>query len=101
MSHTCHAYGCNTETKPELFMCFFHWRKVPAPLKARIWANYRKGQCDDMRITKKYGDAAKEAIMAVAKLEGKPMSGDEPELKLYDLLTGTSFQQGLFDAVKR
>jgi hypothetical protein len=96
VSHHCHAYRCKTATKPELFMCAFHWRKVPAQLKARIWSNYRKGQCDDKRITKKYADAAKESIVAVAKLEGIAMTGTESELTLYDYLTETTTQLGLF-----
>lgn len=96
MSHHCHAYRCNTATKPELFMCAYHWRRVPSDLKARIWANYRPGQCDDKRITKRYADAAKESIMAVAKSEGHVMSGNEPELALYDLCTAKGPQLGLF-----
>jgi hypothetical protein len=65
-------------------------------LKARIWAHYRPGQCDDKRITKKYADAAKDSIMAVAKSEGNVLSGKEPELALYDLCTATGPQLGLF-----
>lgn len=106
MSHTCHAYQCKTETKPELFMCAHHWRRVPSVIKARIWATYRPGQCDDKRISGLYARAAKDAIMAVAKAEGHTMSGNEPELMLYDLLTVKDNRQlGLFgasqDATKR
>jgi hypothetical protein len=80
-------------------MCAYHWRRVPSALKARIWATYRPGQCDDKRISGKYANAAKEAIMAVAKTEGHAMSGNEPELMLYDLLTvNNSKQLGLFGA---
>lgn len=96
MSHTCHAYRCKRAVKPEFFMCVQHWRQVPAALKARIWATYRPGQCDDKRITQKYGDAAKASIRAVADAEGFQMTGEEPELKLYDYLTGTNKQPGLF-----
>jgi hypothetical protein len=96
MSHHCHAFRCSVACKPTLFMCAYHWRRVPSVLKARIWATYRPGQCDDKRITKKYADTAKEAIIAVAKTEGHVMSGSEPELALYDLCTAKGPQLGLF-----
>jgi hypothetical protein len=96
MNHHCHAFRCKTATKPELFMCAYHWRRVPSVLKARIWAHYRPGQCDDKRITSAYSDAAKASIMAVAKSEGHVMSGKEPELELYDLCTAKGPQLGLF-----
>jgi hypothetical protein len=96
MSHTCHAFQCNEPTKPEMFMCYRHWRRVPSAMKASIWASYRPGQCDDKRITSKYASAAKAAIMAVAKLEGYTMSGNEPELLLYDMCTAPGPQLGLF-----
>ena len=49
MAHQCHAIGCSTPTKPELFMCAKHWRMVPDVLKVAIYSTYRKGQCADKR----------------------------------------------------
>ena len=85
--HTCHAYDCNVRTKPEMFMCFRHWRKLPRHMQQSIWATYRPGQCDDWRISRAYADAAKTAIKHIAQLEGKSVAETDPKLKLYDLLT--------------
>lgn len=95
MNHTCHAFKCKREVKPELFMCAHHWRRVPAQLKARIWSNYVKGQCNNWSlVTLKYAEAAKAAIRDVAHQEQLHMRGDEPELTLYDVCTGTQRQPG-------
>lgn len=88
MSHTCHAYGCNANVKPEMFMCFGHWRRVPKDMQKRIWATYRPGQCDDKNITPAYGRAAKDAIRAVAAKEGKVVPDRDPCLLLYDACAG-------------
>jgi len=63
-------------------MCKKHWYMVPAPIRAKIWATYRHGQCDDWKISEKYAEAAEAAIRAVAKLEGRP----EPDVSMYDIL---------------
>lgn len=97
MSHACHAFQCRAVIPPQLFMCAFHWRKVPAALKSRIWANYVKGQCSNWAlVTRKYADAAQEAIRQLAQQEGYVMTGKEPELTLYDMCCGTTKQPGLF-----
>lgn len=92
MSHTCHAYQCNTEVKPEMIMCFKHWKMVPALIQRRIWATYRRGQCDDKQISEAYGKAAKEAIRAVAQKEGLVIPEDSPELLVYDMCAGQSLK---------
>lgn len=88
MSHTCHAYGCSTDVKPEMFMCQYHWRRVPQILQRRIWSLYRPGQCDDKNITREYGIAAKQAIRSVAAKAGIEVPDDAPELQLYDMCAG-------------
>lgn len=88
MSHTCHAYGCEARVKPEIFMCYPHWRRVPKDMQRRIWATYRPGQCDDKHITPEYGRAAKDAIRAVAAKEGKAIPERDPCLLLYDVCAG-------------
>lgn len=45
---------------------------VPARLKARVVATYRDGQCDDMRPSLAWHEAADAAIAAVALQEGCP-----------------------------
>jgi hypothetical protein len=68
-AHTCHATGCTVAVPPHLLMCFRHWRLVPRPLQARVYATYRRGQEIDKRPSAAYLDAAKAAIRAVAEKE--------------------------------
>lgn len=83
MPHTCHAAGCNEHVPPERFMCRRHWFMLPKILQARIWASYRRGQCDDWRITHEYAEAAKDAVKWLAFKEKK----DPTEaLRVYDML---------------
>lgn len=86
MTHTCHAIGCDTRTKPEMFMCSRHWKSLPRTLQRDIWRTYRPGQENDWQITRAYADAAQAAIRLVALGEGIKVTGDEDELKLYDRL---------------
>lgn len=88
MSHTCHAYQCNVAVKPEMMMCFRHWKMVPTLIQKKIWATYRRGQCDDKQISIDYGKAAKAAIRAVAQKEGLTVPEDAPEMLVYDMCAG-------------
>jgi hypothetical protein len=67
--HHCHARGCGVATKPEMLMCLRHWRMVPRDIQRRVWATYRPGQCDDMRPSEAWHEAADAAIRAVAEKE--------------------------------
>lgn len=87
-NHTCHAIGCKTKTKPEIFMCLKHWRMVPNNLQLMIWRYYRPGQCDDRRAFLEYCYTAKQAICEVGTLEGITVTGNEDELKPYDWIIG-------------
>lgn len=80
MAHTCHAIACEVPVPPEMLMCKPHWFRVPLILRARVWAEYRKG------ITKAYCQVAKQAVIEVALKEGRTVRGDEHELKLYDMV---------------
>ncbi len=84
MSHTCHAVDCKTNVPPEMFMCKRHWFMVPKPLRDRVWTTYRPGQCDDWNPSLGYCNAAQEAVIAVAKLEGKAEVNERDEVKLYN-----------------
>ena len=88
MSHTCHAYRCTKQIKPEMFMCFRHWRRVHRAMQAAIWKHYRVGQCDDKNITVGYAEAVKNAIKAVAHSEGLTIPDGDPCLRLYDECIG-------------
>ena len=69
MEHRCHAYGCETPCKPELFMCARHWKMVPGLLKAGIYATYRSGQCVDKRPSKAWIKNTMLALKAVKEKE--------------------------------
>jgi hypothetical protein len=79
--HHCHATGCTVPTAREMLMCRRHWFMVPKALRARVWATYRAGQCEDMTPSHDYCEAAKAAVLAVAQLERRTA-----DTRLYDLL---------------
>lgn len=68
-------------------MCKKHWFSLDVRKRRLIWATYRPEQCDDMRITRSYADAAQSAIRFVAAREGKIIPVDAPEITLYDRLS--------------
>lgn len=79
MSHHCHATACLVPVPPTMLMCRKHWFMVPTGLQRRVWATYRKGQCDDMNPSNDYCEAARAAVVVVANLEGRT-----PDVRLYD-----------------
>jgi hypothetical protein len=58
-------------------MCLRHWRMVPTHVKRAVWQHYRQGQCDDMRVTREWLEAADAAIGYVAKREGRENIANE------------------------
>lgn len=74
MSHTCHATACNAHCKPEHLMCAAHWALVTPATKRAVLTHYRPGQCNDMRPSKEWLDAANLAVGEVAQICGMPMS---------------------------
>lgn len=42
--HHCHWPDCDRKVPPAMWGCKTHWFKLPAHLRARIWATYRPGQ---------------------------------------------------------
>jgi hypothetical protein len=73
-AHLCHANGCTVKTKPEMLMCFRHWKMVPVRLQRAVWRTYRPGQCEDMSPSADWHLAADAAIGAVSVLERRPYS---------------------------
>lgn len=71
MSHRCHARGCELEVPPKLLMCRRHWYMVPAPIRHKVWREYRPGQERDKKPSAKYLVVMEEAINAVAAKEGR------------------------------
>jgi hypothetical protein len=80
MSHHCHATACKKSVPPEMLMCKRHWFMIPKPLRDRVWATYRPGQCDDWKPSAAYCEAAKAAVIAVAQQEGLA-----PDVQLYEV----------------
>ena len=72
MTHTCHAIGCKAPCRPDMLLCYPHWKAVPAKLQRRVWDTYRNGQCDDKRPSEAWHEAADAAIAAVALKGGHP-----------------------------
>ena len=72
MNHHCHAHGCEVPVPPEMLMCKRHWFMVPKPIRDRVWATYRPGQCDDKDPSDPWHEAADAAIAAVYAKERTP-----------------------------
>lgn len=68
-THHCHARRCTVLVPPKMLMCPRHWFMVPKPLRDRVWATYRAGQCDDKNPSLAWHDAADAAIKAVWERE--------------------------------
>lgn len=81
--HTCHAIACEVEVPPSMLMCKPHWFKVPRDIRIKVWAEYENG------ISNAYCAVAKAAVIVVAEREGRTVTGDEPEIRLYDLIQTT------------
>ena len=43
-NHHCHWPGCTAQVPPAMWGCKGHWFKLPASLRARVWATYKPGQ---------------------------------------------------------
>lgn len=69
--HTCHALGCSTPVSPTLLMCRRHWAMVPTTLRLAVVKNYRRGQCEDRRVSAAWLRAARAAINYVASQENE------------------------------
>ena len=69
--HTCHARGCFKACKPEMLMCYSHWKMVPKKLQLAVYKTYRNGQCTDKNPSAEWIKAANAAINAVYEKEIK------------------------------
>lgn len=77
MEHHCHARHCEAVIKPELLMCWNHWRQVPKVIQQAVYQHYRSGQCDDKNVSKEWLQAADAAIGFLAKKEGRKLRPTE------------------------
>lgn len=60
MKHHCHWFGCTKEVPPAMWGCSTHWFKLPARLRAKIWATYKAGQEITKTPSEAYLEASKE-----------------------------------------
>ena len=68
----CAAVGCNASIPRRMLMCRRHWRMVPLSMRLNVLAAYRTGQEDgSVRLGREWLAAAREAIDAVARAEGR------------------------------
>lgn len=58
--HHCHWPGCGKQVPPAMWGCKAHWFKLPAGLRAKIWATYRPGQEKDMKPSATYLHVARQ-----------------------------------------
>lgn len=86
MKHTCHAAGCSERVPPEMLMCKKHWFMVSQEIRNRVWSHYRNGQCDDLKITHDYANAARDAVRCVAVKEGRSEESIKAACAVYDML---------------
>jgi len=64
--HHCHWPGCERKVPPAMWGCKSHWFKLPARLRARIWATYRPGQEVSKTPSADYLKVAKEVQQWIA-----------------------------------
>ncbi len=85
--HVCHAIACTEMVPPKMLMCRKHWFSVPKIIRDQVMAHYRSGQIGDWKPSKEYCEAAKAALRAAAENEGRVVTGQENEMKFYEVLT--------------
>lgn len=65
--HHCHWPGCNRRVPPAAWGCREHWFRLPAPLRAKIWATFRPGQEVSKTPSAAYVEAACEVEAWIAE----------------------------------
>lgn len=75
-THHCHANNCPTPTAQIRLMCAKHWRMVPEPMQAKVWATFRaRGNYPGRNPAAwaDYYEACADAVEHVATLENKDL----------------------------
>jgi hypothetical protein len=70
-NHHCHWPGCEKQCPPAMWGCKAHWFKLPAGLRAKVWATYRPGQEVTMTPSPQYLAVANE-VQAWIHTQGSP-----------------------------
>lgn len=69
--HHCHWPGCEKQVPPAMWGCRSHWFRLPAGLRARVWATYKPGQEVTLTPSREYLEVADEVQRWIAT-QGKP-----------------------------
>lgn len=71
-THRCAAVDCTREVPLDRLMCGGHWILVPHEICVAYWAAYRPGfETGRASLTPEYTKAHRDAVAAVARIEGK------------------------------
>lgn len=70
-NHTCHWPGCSAQVPPAMWGCKKHWFKLPASLRAKVWATYKPGQEITMTPGAAYILVAQQVQEWIARQEGE------------------------------
>lgn len=68
--HKCHASSCDVVIPAAMFMCRWHWHRLPKPIRDAVWATYVPGQERRKDPSREYLAAATRAIEWLERLEG-------------------------------
>jgi len=69
--HRCHAEGCDKVVQPRMLFCPRHWAMTPRDIQRAVWREYVPGQEVRKDPTREYLDVMRQAIEAVARIEGR------------------------------
>jgi hypothetical protein len=61
MRHRCFWPDCPRQVPVKLLMCGQHWKTLPRAIRHRIWSTYRRGQEQDLRVSREYIGAVRAA----------------------------------------
>lgn len=86
MPHLCHAAGCTVPVDETKLFCRYHWFMTPKVMRDRIWAAYRVGQCQDMKISHEYACAARAAVRLIGEKERQSPKAINKACRMYDML---------------
>lgn len=64
-AHTCHAPDCGKRVPPKMFMCREHWYSLKKGTRDAIWREYRPGQEQDKRPSRRYLAVQRAALAEV------------------------------------
>jgi hypothetical protein len=69
IGRACPWPGCRRSVRAGRLMCPPHWYRLPAGIRARIWATYRRGQTA-LTCSPEYRDALREALAFARQAAG-------------------------------